>query len=214
MSVFGRAAARRGTPADWLIVGLSNPGEQYRRTRHSVGAEAVERWAAALGCELVAQRREQARTAFTTLAEHTIALACPTTFMNSSGQSVGLLVKRHGITEPSRVAIVHDELDLEPGRLKVKVGGGTAGHNGLESIASHLGTKDFVRIRVGIGKPPHRDAGRKWVLTRPNRREAELLDVAMDRAVEAFDILVRDGAEEAMNVANSRRPLGDNGQSL
>ncbi|WP_428118966.1 aminoacyl-tRNA hydrolase [Candidatus Poriferisodalis sp.] len=203
MSVFRRAAARRGTAADWLVVGLGNPGEKYAGSRHNVGAEAVERWATALGCELQAQRREHARTAVAPHRTQLIALACPTTFMNESGQSVSPLVKRHGIVEAERVVIVHDELDLEPGRVKVKIGGGIAGHNGLASVASHLGSRDFVRIRLGIGKPPHPDAGKKWVLQQPGRRERELLDAAVDIAVSALERVVRDGAEAAMNTVNS-----------
>ncbi len=203
MSVFRRAAARRGTAADWLVVGLGNPPEKYAGSRHNVGAEAVERWAAALGCELKTQRREQARVATASHGGQQIALACPTTFMNQSGQSVSPLVRRHGIVEPARLVIVHDELDLEPGRVKVKVGGGIAGHNGLASVANHLGSREFLRIRVGIGKPPHPDAGKKWVLQRPGRRERELLDDAVDTAAAALELLVRDGVEAAMNAMNA-----------
>ena len=203
MSVFRRAAARRGTAADWLVVGLGNPPEKYAGSRHNVGAEAVERWATELGCEMKAQRPEQARAAVASHANQLIALACPTTFMNQSGQSVSQLVKRYGITEAARVVIVHDELDLSPGRVKVKVGGGIAGHNGLASVANHLGSRDFVRIRVGIGKPPHPDAGKKWVLQQPGRREREMLDDAVSTAVSALELLVNEGAQAAMNSVNS-----------
>ena len=203
MSVLHRAAPRRGTAADWLVVGLGNPGEKYVGSRHNVGTEAVEHWAAALGCELASQRREHARCAVAPIDTQLIALACPTTFMNDSGRSVSPLAKRHGIADAARVVIVHDELDLEPGRVKVKVGGGIAGHNGLASVANHLGSRDFVRIRVGVGKPPHPAAGKKWVLQRPGRRERELLDAAVDIAVSALELVVRDGAQAAMNVVNS-----------
>ena len=205
MSAFRRAAARRGTAADWLVVGLGNPPERYASSRHNVGAEAVERWASALECELVTQRREHARAALAMVGERRIALACPTTFMNESGRSVGALVKRHGIVEPSQLVVVHDELDLEPGQVRLKAGGGIAGHNGLASIADHLGTRDFVRLRVGIGKPPRPEAGKKWVLQRPNRRETPLIEAAMDRAVAGLELLVRDGIDAAMNVTNARR---------
>lgn len=209
MSVFRRAAARRGTAADWLVVGLGNPGERYAGSRHNVGAEAVERWASRLRCDFAAQRREHARVAQATVAEQRVTLACPTTFMNESGRSVGVLVKRHGIVEPSRLVVVHDELDLEPGQVRLKAGGGIAGHNGLASIAGQLGTRDFVRLRIGIGKPPRPEAGKKWVLQAPNRQEEPLIGAAVDRAVAGLEVLVRDGIEAAMNVTNARqRPRG------
>ena len=205
MSVFRRAAARRGTAADWLVVGLGNPPERYGGSRHNVGAEAAERWASALQCDLAVQRREHARVGEATVGERRVTLACPNTFMNESGRSVGALVKRHGIVEPSQLVVVHDELDLEPGQVRLKAGGGIAGHNGLASIANQLGTRDFVRLRIGIGKPPRPEAGRKWVLQRPARSEAPLIDAALDRAVSGLELLVRDGIEAAMNVANARR---------
>ena len=205
MSVFRRAAARRGAAADWLIVGLGNPPERYGGSRHNVGAEIVERWASALGCELTAQRREHARVAVAVHGGRRVALACPDTFMNESGRSVGVLVKRHGIVEPARLVVVHDELDLEPGQIRLKAGGGIAGHNGLASVAGQLGTRDFVRLRIGVGKPPRPEAGRKWVLQRPTRHEAPLIDAAMDRAVAGLEMLVRDGTEAAMNVTNTRQ---------
>ncbi|WP_420622966.1 aminoacyl-tRNA hydrolase [Candidatus Poriferisodalis sp.] len=205
MSVFRRAAARRGATADWLVVGLGNPPERFTGSRHNVGALAVERWSEALRCELTAQRREHARVAVTTVGECRVTLACPSTFMNESGRSVGMLVKRHGIVEPSRLVVVHDELDLEPGQVRLKVGGGIAGHNGLASISSQLGTRDFVRLRIGIGKPPRPEAGKKWVLQRPSRREEPLINEAVDLAVAGLEMLVRDGPEAAMNVTNTRR---------
>ena len=205
MSVFRRAAARRGTAADWLVVGLGNPGERYAGSRHNVGAGVTERWASALQCDLTVQRREHARVGQATLGEHRVTLACPTTFMNESGRSVGVLVKRHGIVEPSQLVVVHDELDLEPGQVRLKVGGGIAGHNGLASIANQLGTRDFVRLRIGIGKPPRPEAGRKWVLQRPARSEEPLIDTALERSIAGLEVLVRDGIEAAMNVTNARR---------
>ena len=134
-----------------------------------------------------------------------ITLACPTTFMNESGRSVGVLVRRHGIVEPSRLVVVHDELDLEPGQVRLKAGGGIAGHNGLASIAGQLGTRDFVRLRIGVGKPPRPEAGKKWVLQPPSRHETPLIDAAVDRAVVGLEVLVRDGIEAAMNVTNARQ---------
>ncbi|WP_419946808.1 aminoacyl-tRNA hydrolase [Candidatus Poriferisodalis sp.] len=205
MSVFRRATARRGTVADWLVVGLGNPPERFAGSRHNAGAAAVERWATALGCELAVARREHARVGTAAVSGHRVAFACPTTFMNESGRSVGVLIRRHGIVEPAQLVVVHDELDLEPGQVRVKAGGGIAGHNGLASIVGQIGTADFVRVRIGIGKPPRPEAGRKWVLQRPNRHEESLIDAALDHAVSGLEVLVRDGIEAAMNVTNARR---------
>ncbi len=205
MSVFRRAAARRGTSADWLVVGLGNPAERYGGTRHNVGAQTVERWAAALDCEWSVQRREHARVARAAVGERRIALACPTTYMNESGRAVGVLVKRHGIAEPSRLVVVHDELDLAPGQARIKAGGGIAGHNGLASIAGQLGTRDFLRVRIGIGKPPQPEAGKKWVLQQPSRTESPSIDQAMQAAMAGLEVLVSNGIEAAMNVTNARR---------
>ncbi len=205
MSVFRRAAARRGATADWLVVGLGNPPDRYAGSRHNVGAEATQRWASLLGIEFSPQRREHARVAQATVSGRSVALACPTTFMNESGRSVGALVKRHGIVEPRQLVVLHDELDLEPGQVRLKAGGGTAGHNGLASIAGQLGTRDFLRLRIGVGKPPRPEAGAKWVLAKPTRTEAALIDSALDLLVTGLEVLVREGVESSMNLTNVRR---------
>jgi len=114
------------------------------------------------------------------------------------------MVKRHGITDPTQVIVVHDELDLEPGRLKVKGGGSAAGHNGLRSIANHLGSPDFLRVRVGVGKPPHKGAGKDWVLRRLSKADREIFDDEVARAADAVETLVRDDLETAMNSFNGR----------
>ena len=108
---------------------------------------------------------------------HRLALAFPQTFYNDSGLAVGALVRRHGIEDLHRLVVVHDELDLPPGRMKVKVGGGLAGNNGLKSIKAHLHTDDFVRVRIGVGKPPGRQQGADHVLRRPGKAERAELDI-------------------------------------
>ena len=160
--MFGRrggAAARRGTPADLLVVGLANPGAEYAGTRHNVGAEVVELLAERHGGQAASAARSGPSSTRCGWAACALALAIPQTYMNLSGESVAPLVRRHGITDPHRLVIVHDELDLPVGRIKVKVGGGLAGNNGLKSVKAHLHTDDFVRIRIGIGKPPGRAEG-------------------------------------------------------
>ncbi len=198
MSLFGRERApRRGTPFDWLVVGLGNPGKEYDRSRHNVGAETVQLLAKRSGTPLKAGR-ERALVAEVTIAEHRCVLAFPTTFMNLSGESVSGLVRRYGITEPAQILVIHDELDLAPGMLKVKVGGGLAGHNGLRSITQHLKTQDYVRIRIGVGKPPSKEHGADHVLSRIPKAERELLDITVERAADAAECAVASGADAAM----------------
>ena len=206
MSVFRRAARRRGTPADYLVVGLGNPGDKYLGTRHNIGYEVIEAMAQNELLSLSSSKRDLARFALWGNGGDRIILACTTTFMNLSGEAVSSLVRRNGIDRSDRVLIVHDELDLEPGRVKVKQGGSTAGHNGLKSIRQHLGTDDFVRIRIGVGKPPDPRNGGNWVLRRPSPEHRSLLDSAVDVAVDAVRTLVTSGVEQAMNEVNGRRP--------
>jgi PTH1 family peptidyl-tRNA hydrolase len=122
--------------------------------------------------------------------------------MNDSGRSVQLLVRRHGIDDPERLLIVHDELDLSPGALRLKRGGGLAGHNGLRSIRDHLHTTDFLRLRIGVGKPPNKERGADHVLSRLPKGEREVLDVAVERAADAVELTLRDGFDAAMQVYN------------
>ena len=134
-----------------------------------------------------------------------MALAFPQTFVNLSGESVARLVRRYGIDDLYRLVVVHDELDLPSGRVKVKEGGGTAGHNGLESIRAHLRSGAFLRVRVGIGKPPGRQDGADYVLRRPNKAEKLELDVAVVEAADAVELVFREGPAVAMNRVNTGR---------
>jgi PTH1 family peptidyl-tRNA hydrolase len=135
-----------------------------------------------------------------------VTLAFPQTYMNESGRAVGALARRHAITDPARIIVVHDELDLALGRLQVKEGGGLAGHNGLKSIRDHLHTSDFVRVRIGIGKPPGRRQGADHVLRRPSRSEREELDVSVQEAADAVELVISAGPAAAMNHYNQRPP--------
>jgi peptidyl-tRNA hydrolase, PTH1 family len=199
----GRSEERRGTPADLLVVGLGNPGAEYDKTRHNVGADTVR---------LLAERhharlrpgKERAMAAEITLAGKRLALAVPLTYMNLSGESVHRLARRHGIDDPARLVVVHDELDLPPGRVKVKVGGGLAGNNGLKSIVAHLKTQDFVRVRIGIGKPPGRQEGADHVLRKPGKAERAELEVAVQEAADAVELILAEGPAPAMTRYNAR----------
>ena len=131
-------------------------------------------------------------------------LAIPQTGMNDCGPVVRALVDRPGLTEPRRLVVVHDELDLPVGRLKVKVGGGTAGHKGLRSIVGAIGTADFVRVRIGIGKPPSSGAGMDYVLSSPEAAVRDRLDAMTEMAADAVERIVTEGAESAMTWFNMR----------
>jgi PTH1 family peptidyl-tRNA hydrolase len=211
VTLFGRrgaAAERRGTPADLLVVGLGNPGADYAGTRHNVGAEVVERLAARHGGSL-RRGKERALSGEVRVDGQRIALAFPQTYMNLSGESVALLVRRHGITDPERIVIVHDELDLPLGRIKLKRGGGLAGHNGLRSIVSHLHTDAFLRVRIGIGKPPGKQYGADHVLRRPPKAVRTELDVVVEEAADAVEAILEDGFDLAMNHYNTRPARAD-----
>ncbi|MAG04168.1 MAG: aminoacyl-tRNA hydrolase [Acidimicrobiaceae bacterium] len=200
----GRAGKeRRGEPASLLVVGLGNPGARFEGTRHNVGAEAVallaERHSGSLR-----KSRELARVAEVRIRGERVALAVPQTFMNESGQAVARLVHRHGIDEPTKIVIVHDELDLPVGELRVKSGGGLAGHNGLRSVTAHLKTQDYLRVRIGVGKPPGRQSGADHVLRRPGAAEATELEVVAREAADAVEVILAEGVDEAMSRFNSR----------
>ncbi|MFL3021312.1 MAG: aminoacyl-tRNA hydrolase [Candidatus Poriferisodalaceae bacterium] len=202
MSVFRRAAQRRGTPAEYLVVGLGNPGDKFLGTRHNLGYEVVEKMAERRSVALDTSKPDRARIAAINYLGNRVILACPTIFMNLSGDAVSSLIRRNGVEDVGCVIVVHDELDLEPGRVKVKKGGSAAGHNGLKSIRQHVGVDDFVRIRIGIGKPPDPQNGRNWVLRRPSAEDRSRLDAAVDIGVDAIELILTDGVERAMNDIN------------
>jgi len=189
---------------DALVVGLGNPGKQYARTRHNVGEECVVELARRVG-EVLRPGRDDAFTAECRFGEHRVVLAFPITFMNDSGRAVGKLVRRHRV-EPQQLVVVHDELDLPPGTVRVKAGGGLAGNNGLRSITQHLHTQDYLRVRIGIGKPPSRDRGANHVLARFGTADRRLVDVAIQEAADAVEVIVAEGVDAAMRRVNGPKP--------
>jgi peptidyl-tRNA hydrolase, PTH1 family len=203
----GEAKERRGTPADLLVVGLGNPGREFEGSRHNLGAEVVELLAVRHGATLRKgkERAVSAEVAVPAAGGKRLALAIPLTYMNLSGEAVAPLVRRHGIDDPRHIVVVHDELDLPVGQLKVKVGGGLAGNNGLKSVKAHLHTDDFVRVRIGIGKPDGRAQGVDHVLKRPGKTDRVELDVMVQEAADAVELILTDGPDRAMNAYNTRR---------
>ena len=185
-----------------LIVGLGNPGKQYARTRHNVGAEVIDELATRAGVVLK-PGRDQATVADATVRGVRVVLAFPLTYMNESGQAVRPLMKRHGLVEPTQLIVIHDELDLAPGVVRVKAGGGLAGNNGLRSITAHLHTQDYLRVRIGIGKPPSKEKGAGHVLSKLPPKQRSLLDVAVQHATDAVEVLLTEGIDAAQRIYNS-----------
>jgi len=201
-----RFGHRTGTPATLLVVGLGNPGPEFEGTRHNVGADAVALLADRHGGRLRTEKGLHARACDVRIDGERVLLAVPTTYMNESGMAVAPLVRRAGLTPEGvadRLVVVHDELDLPTGREKLKSGGGNAGHNGLKSIEQHLHTNDYLRVRIGIGKPPGRQPGADFVLKRPGSADRDLLAVAVEQAADAVEAVLAGGPELAMNRINT-----------
>jgi len=180
-----------------VIVGLGNPGEKYERTRHNAGYWWVD---AIADAKRAAWKRETKFSGWTTRIEEggrDFWLLKPATYMNESGRSVAALLRFYRI-EPAQMLVVHDELDLPPGTVKLKKGGGTGGHNGLTDIVAALDTKEFWRLRIGIGHPGHKDLVADYVLDRARRIEQEAIDPAFERSLELMPRLATGRLVDAM----------------
>ena len=188
-------------PAPKLVVGLGNPGSEYTETRHNAGFWFCERLARELGTSFSKEARFHGLAA--NARQNGVWLLMPQTFMNRSGQSVAALARFYRI-EPAEILVVHDELDIPPGQLRLKFGGGLGGHNGLKDITAHLGTQDFWRLRVGIGHPGDRNEVVNFVLKPPRREESELIDESLDRALLAWPLLARADWSAATQRLNAR----------
>jgi len=196
------------------VVGLGNPGTEFAGTRHNVGAEVAAVLADRHTGRLKPEKGLNALACEVEVGGRRVLVAVPQTFMNESGRAVAPLVRRAGIDQPTddedsgvspvagRLIVVHDELDLPSGRVKVKSGGGSAGNNGLKSIDDHLHSNQYLRVRVGIDKPPGRQPGADYVLKRPGAAERAVLAVAIQEAADAVETIVTKGVEAAMNQVN------------
>jgi PTH1 family peptidyl-tRNA hydrolase len=191
-------------PERWIVVGLGNPGERYSATRHNAGVfvleELLRRTSMSLkrhksGC-LVADGR---------MSGERVILARPATHMNESGRPVRELLRWYR-SPTDRLIVIHDELDIPFGDVRIKWGGGTAGHNGLNSVSSHLGSKEFLRVRVGVSRPRGRQDPADYVLSSFSGAERRNLDDVVARAADAVERIVEIGAERAMNEVNTRPP--------
>ena len=191
----------------WLVVGLGNPGPTYATHRHNVGFLVVEELAGRTGARFSVPKGIRAEVAETRLGAPgtdapRVALMKSRTYMNESGGPVAGLLRYHKIT-PDRLVVVHDELDIDPGQLRVKFGGGDNGHNGLKSIRQSLGTGDYYRVRVGVGRPPGRQEPADFLLSSFSAREREGLGVEVVRAADAVESLLQVGLERTQSTFNS-----------
>jgi PTH1 family peptidyl-tRNA hydrolase len=194
---------RFGVDDVWLVVGLGNPGERYARTRHNAGARAVARLAGELGIRLKAWKGP-ALVGEGRHGDKRVVLAVPTTYMNESGRAVAAL-KRWYKVPPEQIVVLHDEIDIPAGTLRLKLGGGSAGNHGIDSVVEHLGTKDFHRVRIGVGRPASsRQEPADWVLEIMSSKAAEELADMEARAADSVLELIDNGLDRAMNKFNTR----------
>jgi aminoacyl-tRNA hydrolase len=189
-----------------LIVGLGNPGDKYKDTRHNAGEWLVERLAQRFNFSLKEESKFFGKTARAVINGQEIRFLVPTTFMNLSGKAVGALATFYRI-QPEQILIAHDELDLPPGTVKIKLGGGHGGHNGLrDSIAQLSNNKNFYRLRVGIGHPGDKNLVSAYVLSKPSPTDLTLIDKALEEATDCVEVLLKDGINKATNRLNSFKP--------
>lgn len=189
------------TDTPWLVVGLGNPGAEYASTRHNVGAMVVDVLAGRGGARLSKHRRAHASAGDVRVAGHRVELVVPRSYMNESGGPVKAAADFAKVSA-DQIIVVHDELDLDFGRLRVKFGGGDNGHNGLKSLRRSLGTGDFFRVRVGIGRPPGGQDPADYVLRPFGTSERRELDEFLARSADAVEALVTDGLAVVQNQFN------------
>ncbi|HHT9951656.1 TPA: aminoacyl-tRNA hydrolase [Legionella pneumophila] len=185
-----------------LIVGLRNPGSAYEQTRHNAGAWLVTALAQRHNSHFKIDKKMQVELTEIDINNHPCRLALPLTFMNHSGQTTRIISQFYKI-EPGEILIVHDELDLPVGRIKLKTGGGHGGHNGLRDITAQLGTGEFHRLRIGIGHPGHKDLVHQYVLSRPSMHDRQQIYDAIDRGIAIIPIVLSGDMARAMNQVNA-----------
>jgi PTH1 family peptidyl-tRNA hydrolase len=185
-----------------LIAGLGNPGRRFCHTRHNVGFDVIERWSRDLGVRL-GGRRFKSRHVKTRFQNTEIILLCPLTYMNRSGHAVSAWFNYYAL-QAANVLVIHDDVDLPPGRLKFTRGGGAGGHKGVGSIIEQLGSGKFPRLKIGVGRPPQGEAVEKYVLSRFYPDEEELIEKVIQLAVQGCQLFVLKGIESAMNQINSQ----------
>jgi len=181
-----------------LVVGLGNPGPNYAQTRHNLGFMVADRLAARLGSKFKVHKRSGTEIVTGRLGGRPVVLAKPRCYMNESGRQVGPLAKFYSVSAAD-VLIIHDELDIDFGQIRLKIGGGEGGHNGLRSVAAALGTKEFKRVRIGIGRPPGRKDPAAFVLENFTAAERAEVPTVCEQAADATELLIELGLEPAQN---------------
>ena len=184
-----------------LVIGLGNPGPQYAKTRHNIGFMVADLLADRLGATFKVHKRSGAEIVTSTVGQRQVVLAKPRTYMNESGRHVGPLAKFYSVP-PADVIVIHDELDIDFGRIRLKLGGGEGGHNGLRSVVNALGTKDFQRVRIGIGRPPGRKDPAAFVLEVFTAAERKEVPAICEQAADATELLIETGLESAQNLVH------------
>jgi PTH1 family peptidyl-tRNA hydrolase len=185
-----------------LIIGLRNPGSPYEQTRHNAGAWLVYLLGQRHNAHLKTDKKMQAECGDLIVNQTTCKLALPLTFMNHSGQPTRAISQFYRI-EPQEILVVHDELDLPVGRIKLKTGGGHGGHNGLRDIATLLGSNEFHRLRIGIGHPGHKDIVHQYVLSKPSISDRQQIHDAIDRGIAVIPMVLSGDLARAMNQLNA-----------
>ncbi|MDV3129039.1 aminoacyl-tRNA hydrolase [Mycobacterium sp. 21AC1] len=185
-----------------LVVGLGNPGPTYAKTRHNVGFMVADLLAARIGSAFKVHKKSGAEVVTGQLAGRPVVLAKPRCYMNESGRQVGPLAKFYSVP-PAEVVVIHDELDIDFGRIRLKFGGGVAGHNGLRSVGASLGSNAFARVRIGVGRPPGRKDAAPFVLENFSSAERAEVPTICEQAADATELLIAQGLEPAQNTVHA-----------
>ncbi|HET9843463.1 MAG TPA: aminoacyl-tRNA hydrolase [Gammaproteobacteria bacterium] len=185
-----------------LIVGLGNPGQQYQETRHNAGVWFLQKLTSYHNIALTTESKFKALLGRADLHSHDMRFCVPLTFMNLSGDSVATIAHFYKIV-PEEILVAHDELDLPVGTIRLKFDGGHGGNNGVRDVIAKLQTKRFYRLRIGIGKPSHKDDGANYVLSKPSRADRNTIDTCIDKAIDIMPEFIRGNIDKAMQALHT-----------
>lgn len=200
--LFHKKLDDQGVAAPYLIVGLGNPGREYRETRHNIGFMVIDRLGELIDCKLI-KVQSKAIIGIGKVGDQKVILAKPQTFMNLSGQAVIALMHYYKV-ESSRLIVAHDDVDLPFGQIRMRPGGGSAGQKGVGSIIERLGSQEFARLRMGVGRPPGQSDAADYVLKGFNKTDMEFLPEFINRGAEGLRTFVIEGIDNAMNKFNPK----------
>jgi len=186
----------------YVIAGLGNPGIEYEETRHNVGFKVIDKLAQMHSIKL-GMKSHDARWGQGKISGQSVTLVKPMTYMNESGRAASAILKEKQLG-PDRLIVIYDDMDLDPGRIRIRVNGGSGGHKGIKSIIARLGDENFTRVRIGIGRPPGRQDPANYVLSPSSKKEQEEIEFAIAKAADAIEYMISYGVEKAMNEFNRR----------